>query len=94
MKKVNEEFIGSLIEKYDAGEKFKPEEMDTFYCEHEDGTYTACYNTGGDAYCEDFKSITGVILYLESSLAVEECMELEKKINGYLKNIIINQLMS
>lgn len=56
IKKIKKEELAKLVDKYSNGIKYTYEELDDFYCENDDGIFTACFNSSGDCFCEDYKS--------------------------------------
>ena len=81
MKKVTKEYLSAIVEKFDIDKRkegYEDDELDNFYCEEEDGSFTACFNETGDCWVENFKTLEAVDLYLNSDLSLEEILERDK----------------
>lgn len=76
------EFLLNLARKYDLKIKYTENELKNFYCIEEDGIYTACFNEGGQCYMENFKTYTGVLLYLNTDLDLDLIFYIDEQLQN------------
>lgn len=83
MIKVESSYIHSLVQKWFKNYKtgiapdWTDEEKNKFYAETPEGKFTACDNTSGQCWVEDFNKFEAVEAYLEKDCDIDECNKID-----------------
>lgn len=85
--KVPKEFINHIVDKFfgKVAPSFKWSDKEIVNCFYEDSSngeikYVCCYNSGGDAYMEEFKTFEAAWAYLNTDMDVRDCYLLDERI--------------